>query len=87
MVAATAKRLAAVINSLIRELDQRDETSTNVTGHLELALQSQTFELTIVQMGTGRSTQLTYSQCPSHKMLLTTRSSHQGAVSSMRNTH
>jgi hypothetical protein len=54
IVAATAKRLAAVINSVIGELDQRDGTSTNVTGRLELALQSQTFELTIVHDGNGK---------------------------------
>jgi hypothetical protein len=48
LVAETAKRIAHVINDFKRQLDQRDGTWANASGHLELALDSQTFLLTIV---------------------------------------
>ncbi|KAF2026704.1 hypothetical protein EK21DRAFT_103052 [Setomelanomma holmii] len=48
LVAETAKRIANVINDFKRQLDQRDRTWATATGQVELALDSQTFLLTIV---------------------------------------
>lgn len=48
LVAETAKKIAAVINDFKRELDKRDGTWASVHGKLELALDSQTFVLTLV---------------------------------------
>ncbi|KAH6495147.1 hypothetical protein HBI55_106920 [Parastagonospora nodorum] len=48
LIAETAKKIAAVINDFKRELDKRDGTWASAHGKLELALDSQTFVLTLV---------------------------------------
>ncbi|KAL6709437.1 hypothetical protein ACN47E_001372 [Coniothyrium glycines] len=59
LVADTTRKLAEVINHFKRQLDQRDGTWVNVTGALELALPSQTFDLTIVADEAGEEFPIT----------------------------
>lgn len=48
LVAQAARKIADVINDFKRELDKRDGTWANVHGQIELALEWQTYALTIV---------------------------------------
>ncbi|KAH7095334.1 hypothetical protein FB567DRAFT_432484 [Paraphoma chrysanthemicola] len=48
LVAETAKRIADVINDFKHQLDQRDGTCAHASGRLEVALDTQTFLLSVV---------------------------------------